>query len=88
MKNIHQLIKAARRIPRIIARANKTLMKRGLTPGQVAHARQNIVGARMAQQLLAKEIHDRNINGPAFRDATPHKKRRSAAAPQTMLAAA
>lgn len=78
MKTIHQLRKLARRIPRIKSRSLKRLMTgKNLTDGQVRKLRGNIAGCEKASVLLERTIEERNITGAPFRDATPHKQRRS-----------
>lgn len=71
-KNIHQLAKLARRIPRVISRNSKKLTSgKKLTKSQVNDARFRIAGAHAAQAALNSEIERRNINGKELRSTWP-----------------
>lgn len=76
MKNITQLAKLARRIPRVVRRSMQKLAKKGLSDNEVKFYRGRIVAASVAKQLLDQELIRRNIGGTPFRNATPHKKQR------------
>lgn len=80
MKNIHQLAKLARRIPRVHNRGAALLRKQGATSSQVQLGRALIAGATLATRHLAVELAGRNIEikgtrALPYRDCTPHKDR-------------
>lgn len=75
-RTAEQLRKVARRIPKVRASAMRALLVSGLTDAQVRFHRARMAGAQLAENLLNNEVCRRNINGTAFRDATPWKLRR------------
>jgi len=85
MKNIFQLKKASKRLPRLVTRFTKRLVKgkshgEKLTDGQVRGLQARIAAAGAAYRLLGHELASRRIGQSPFRDATPHKKRKTAIA--------
>jgi len=76
MKNVYQLAKLSRRIPRLVTRISKRLQKKGLTENEVASLRNRMAGCGSLLILLQRECTARNIGGPAKRDARPLKLQR------------
>lgn len=75
MKNIFQLAKLGRRIPRLTARFAKRLDKAGLTGMERLGYRRRIVGLGTAQRRLVLEMKRRRIGAPPLRSCVPHKLR-------------
>lgn len=83
MKNIFQLQNVAKRLPRLKRKFQQILAKgrRGgeeLTDGQIGFYNMRILGCEQGLTLLRFELANRRIGLPPFRDATPHRLRRSA----------
>lgn len=65
MKNIHQLSKLSRRLPRLVTRCAKKLQKK-LPQGVAAEYMRKLYGANVARNLLVEEIKARNIGGEPY----------------------
>lgn len=88
-KTVHQLMKIARRIPRIKSHCLHKLMKKGskLSTNQREFYRAKLNTAVTATEALQRIVEFRNITGAPVRDSIPRKLRRKLdeAATQSIL---
>lgn len=78
MKNIFQLRKLARRIPRKLRKAKMELEHAGNLSDDHRRAAFRRVTSLESQQRILRAVSEARATLKPFRDATPHKKRKAA----------